>query len=48
MAFVTGQRRFSNLLNTEGVNGTRVVDCAAWEEKGRGECTPFENFHVAS
>ena len=29
VAFVTGQRRFSNLLRTEGVNGTRVVDRAA-------------------
>ena len=29
MAFITGYRRFSNLLSKEGVDGTRVVERAA-------------------
>ena len=29
MAFITGYRRFSNLLSKEGVDGTRIVERAA-------------------
>ena len=48
MAFITSYRRVSHLLGEERVYGTRVVERAAGQEKGRGEYSRFDDVHVAS